>query len=530
MKSPVKYITIIAFIAVAALISVLLVLPEDFFKTKKAEFHQTRYLRPVLQNDDFDALDNMAELVAATKSDQMKINLDDGEIAVAVLSEDFDKDGSQEQVIAYRNLLKENNPIYLTYIDYQEDTKLYNRVWSGPSAAVRPGTVSLFTQDLTGDRSVCIIITGMNSNGEHTITVFKVARNYTAVTSAAAATSALSGGAVISRIADIRIDGTISIIETERTQAYQLGLTNGASFDIRGRGRDVSSSNEFDQIEITYSYNPDLERYVQKTVNRIPGAQVETAYLRRLLGGNAAEFEQFISGLWYRVAPDMSINNSQYIYFDTNGREIIFYDKSTQQVYKWLSSTSTRYGLYVSSQNISVTTLRRVMDIELESIDSIRVKVFEDVRMKITLSAPWDGSYRKSASSKKSDENAALPVEPYINAAYNGSLAGIVFSSNGEYVLNVSERIESGRYTFFALDRQEYLELLPEDTQADPPNAKTFDGAAGNEKKLREVYRVDRQAASIDGKSESFSLQRVRLSAGGVQEFHEDPIIFNLSE
>lgn len=523
MKSPVKYITIIVFIAAAALVSVLLVLPKDFFQPQKAEFRQTRYLRPVSQNDGLDALDNTVELAAATESERMKINLDDGEIAVAILSEDFDKDGSQEQVIAYRNLLKENNPIYLTYIDYQEDTKLYNRVWSGPSAAVRPGTVSLFTQDLTGDRSACIVLTGMNSSGEHTMTVFKVTKKFIPAASGAP-------DAAISKIADIRIDGTISIIETERTQAYQLGLTNGASFDIRGRGRDTSSSNEFDQIEITYSYNPGLGRYVQKTVNHIPGAQVETARLRRLLSGNTTEFEQFISGLWYRATPDMSINNSQYIYFDTNGREIIFYDRSTQQVYKWLSSTSTRYGLYVSSQNISVTTLRRVMDIELESIDSIRVKVFEDVRMKITLSAPWDGSYRKSASLKKSDENAVLPVEPYIDAAYNGSLAGIVFSSNGEYVLNVSGRTQSGRYTFFVLDRQEYLELRPQYTQAAPPNVKTLAGAAGNGRKVREVYRVDRHTASTNGDGESFSLRRVRLGTGGEEEFHEDPIVFNLSE
>jgi hypothetical protein len=106
----------------------------------------------------------------------------------------------------------------------------------------------------------------------------------------------------------------------------------------------------------------------------------------------------------------MSISNDQYIYFDTAGRELIFYDKSTQQVYTWLSSTSTRYGLYISSQNISVATLRRVMDIELESIDSIRVKVFEDVRMKIGLNAPWDGSYRKSTSIKKTNTADNLTV------------------------------------------------------------------------------------------------------------------------
>ncbi|MDR2343793.1 MAG: pallilysin-related adhesin [Spirochaetaceae bacterium] len=511
MKRTFRYITIIALFATALLISILLFLPEDFFETKKTEFRHTQSLRPVLQNDGFDAFDDSLELSAALESERLKVDLEDGEIAIAMLTEDFDRDGSEEQVIAYRNLLKENNPVYLTYIDYQEDTKLYRRTWNGSSSAVRPGTVSLFTQDLTGDRTVCVILTGLNSNGEHTMTAFKITKNKP------------DDGTVIAKIADIRIDGTISIIETERTQAYQMGLTAGTSFDIRGRGRDTSSSGEFDQIVITYTYNPALGRYVQKATERIPGAQVAGARLSRLLGGNTTEFEQYVSGLWYRIAPDMSINDRQYIYFDTSGREIIFYDNSTQQVYKWLSSTSTRYGLYISSQNISVTTLRRVMDLEVESLDSIRVKVFEDVRMKIEFSASWDGSYRKAAASKKSDETAILPVKAYIDATYNGPLGRIQFSPNGEYALTVSGKAQSGRYTFFMLARQEYLELLPETGKAAEPDP-------ADRKKTREVYRVDREVPAEDAAGEAFSLRRVRLGAGGVQEFHEDPITFNISE
>jgi hypothetical protein len=513
MKNAAKYITIVAFVAAAAMVLVLMLLPGDFFQTKKTKFRQTRYLKPVLQNEDFYPLDNSADLAAVAEIERAKVNLADGEIAVAVLTEDFDKDGGEEQVIAYRNMLQENNPIYITYIDYEEATKLYKRLWSGLGTVARHGTVSLFTQDLTGERDACMILTGMNANGEHTLTAFKLGGLDS------------SGGLVISRIADIRIDGTISIVEAERTQAYQLGLTSGASFDIKGRGRDTSSSNEFDQIEITYSYNPMLGRYVQKSVNRIPDAQVEVARRGKLLGGSTAEFEQFIGGLWYRMAPDMPAGNSQYIYFDTSGREIIFYDKSTQQVYKWLSSTSTRYGLYISSQNISVTTLRRVMDIELESTDSIRIKVFEDVRMKITLSAPWDGSYRKSTSLKNPEETALAPVSPYIDAEYNGSLGGISFSSNGQYALDVSGKSQTGRYTFFMLEGEEYLELLPDSGEETSPY--TVDA---NAKKTREVYRVGREAAPEEEGGRNLSLRRVRLSASGVQQFHEDTITFKIPE
>jgi hypothetical protein len=478
----------------AALISVLLILPKDLFEPKKNDFRQTRYIRPVSQDDDFGRLTSVDDLNAIPNSAREGVNLEDGEIAAASLSEDFDGDGNEELIIAYRNMLVENNPIYLTYIDYDESAEQYKRVWSSPTQVTRPGTISLFTKDLTGDRSVCIVLTGMNGDGEHTMSVFKIPKR--------------DNSSVINKIADIKIDGTILINEVERTQAYQLGLTNGVSFDIRCRGRDTDSQGEFDMVEVTYSYNPVTGRYVRSGTRRVPGAQVEAARLSRLLNANAAEFEQYVAGLWYRVTPDSAANSSQYIYFDTPGRELIFYDNNTQQVYKWLSSTSTRYGLYVSSQNISVGTLRRVMDIELEAIDSIRIKVFEDVRMKIGLNAPWDGTYRKTSSANKTVEPQS--VAAHVDAEYSTPLGPAVFLPDGNYRFEISGQVQTGRYAFFMLDGAEYLELLP--------------AAASGEGAVRDVYRVDR--ADTGG----FSLRRVRLSATGALEFREDPIAFRTPE
>jgi hypothetical protein len=494
MKNTSKYMTIFAFLIAAALISVLLVLPKDLFEPEKNVFWQARYIRPASRDDDFGKMASADDLIAVQENRRDGVNLADGEIAAASLSEDFDGDGSEELVIAYRNMLVENNPIYLTYIDYDENAKQYKRVWSAPTQITRPGTISLFTKDLMGDRSVCIVLTGMNGDGEHTMAIFKISQQ--------------DENNGINKIADIKIDGTLSIIEVERTQAYQLGLTNGVSFDIRGRGRDTDSSGEFDMIEVTYSYNRNIGRYVRSDTRRVPGSQIEAARLSRLLNANATEFEQFVAGLWYRITPDATANSSQYIYFDTPGRELIFYDNNTQQVYKWLTSTSTRYGLYVSSQNISVGTLRRVMDIELEAIDTIRVKVFEDVRMKIGLSAPWDGTYRKSSSVNKTVE--PQPVEAYIDAEYSTPLGMTAFMPDGSYRFELSGQVQTGRYTFFMLEGAEYLKLLPD--------------AVNGEKRERDVYRVDR--ADTGG----FSLRRVRLGATGVQEFREDPVMFRPPE
>jgi hypothetical protein len=162
----------------------------------------------------------------------------------------------------------------------------------------------------------------------------------------------------------------------------------------------------------------------------------------------------------------------------------------------------------VSSQNISVTTLRRFLDIELESLESIRVKVFEDVRLKIGVSAPWDGSYRKAGNA---EHTAALSegggAIPHLDAAYDGSIGRIAFSSDGNYTLSSGGIAQQrGKYAFFMLDRQELLELRPQSGTS------------------HETYRVEHSDGREAGAYESLTLVRIRLGTGGIQELHEATI------
>jgi hypothetical protein len=287
-----------------------------------------------------------------------------------------------------------------------------------------------------------------------------------------------------------------------------MGLTNGQSYTIAAYGRDYESSNILDQVEITYSYNTTNGLYEQTSLARLPGSQVEQRRVRELLNGAPGEFESFITGLWYYVSPQGTLDSRQYIYFDPGSRELIFYGDEIQQVFTWQNSSPTRYGLYVSSQNISVTTLRRFLDIELESLESIRVKVFEDVRLKIGVSAPWDGSYRRAENAER---NPALAGEsrvlPHFNAAYDGSIGRMVFSSDGNYTLSTAGVVQQrGKYAFFKLDSQELLELRPQN---------------GNS---HETYRVEHGAGQEEGLPENLTLVRIRLGTRGVQELHEADI------
>jgi hypothetical protein len=498
------FITAFIFVLTALVIGVLFFAPERIFN--RSERHsgrpskQTRIVIPQnrLQEDAYDE-DYLAEKLAYEDNRNAKVALGEGETVVSVLTQDFDRDLQDEQIIAYRNLSESGSPIYITYVRYDDQEGGYKRIWNSPTIITVPGTVSLYTQDLLGDRSVSVIITGINAIGEHTLMALRKDED---------PDTAGKESAPFTKIAEIRIDGSIAIQETERTQAYQRGLAKGQSFTIAAYGRDNASANILDQIEITYVYNPAKAFYEQSKITRMPGTQIEQRRVRNLLDGNPEVFERFIDGLWYYAGADGTPDNRQYIYFDLPKRELIFYGDDSQQVFTWLHSSSTRYGIYISSQNISVTTLRRSLNIELESLDSIRIKVSEDVRLKLGVNDSWDGSYRKAGSAIAGLSDDVRSVVPYLDASFDGSIGKLVFGKNGFYELYAQGTVRKGKYTFFALDEHELLELRP-------------GGITGL---ARETYLVSWQVPESSAGSRTLTLTRVRLGAGGIQEVHEAAI------
>jgi hypothetical protein len=519
---------IVSLLTVFCIIFLVIYPPSKWLTGKTGETPEARIIIPRVINSEAGAGENQAERVAREEQLAVKVPLENGEIMAAVLNDDWDEDQQEEQLVAYRNLLEIDGPIFLTYIGYDSKIRGFRRLWSAPTAASRPGTISLYSQDLVGDRSVCALLSGMNSLGEHTLTIFrKTPENERAGREADIP--------LWTKIAELRIDGSISVRETERTQAYQLGIARGASFSISAYGRDYDSANIMDQIEITYVYNPVNGLYEQSRITRVPGNQIEQRRVQELLG-NSRVFEEFITGLWYYVTPQGTIDSRQYIYFDPLSREIIFYADETQQIFTWQASSATRYGIYINSQNISVTTLRRFIDIELESLDSLRVKVVEDVRLRFGVSTPWDGSYRK-ASPQENQNASREQKDTYIDALYDSSIGKTRFFPDGNYELASGGTIRSGKYIFFQIGGREILELRSTDQrpaeQRSPEGFSAMSGANGAPEAqgadTRETYLVQYPAGeNFPGKT--MTLLRVRIGARGVQETHEGSITLTLSE
>jgi hypothetical protein len=463
----------------------------------KIDKYRTRVIVPSLENnasgEDNTWMEHMDEYA-------LKAPLEEEEQIISALNFDFYNDMMEEQLIAFRSRLAPGQ-VSIAYVSYDEQSKTYRRFWNAATAASMPGTVSMYTLDLLGDRRDCVILTGMNADGKHTLTAFhKVERE--------------DYNRPFVKIAEIQVDGSINIQETERPMAYRQGIAKGQPFTIIAYGHDTESDNMLDRIEIEYAYNPAKEFYEQVRVTRISGSQIEQRRVREILSGQPRVFEEFINDLWYHVSPSGTIDKSQYLYFDPANREIIFFGEETQQIFSWQSSNATRYGLYITSQNIAVTTLRRFLDIEMESLDSIRMRVFEDVRLKIGISASWDGSYRRAGKVYAND----APPRPYADASYDSSMGRLRFYPNGDYELNSSDATAKGRYAFFRVHDRELLELRPDRNGSLQPGQ-------NNEDRL--IYRIARPAnAGNSGanSTENFSLIKVRLSPVGIQELQEGQV------
>jgi hypothetical protein len=418
-----------------------------------------------------------------------KIPLENNEILTAVISRESEEGNAEEQFAAYINAAAPEKGVYITFIGYDSQSGRYRRMWNEAAAATRIETVSLSIQDLIGDRNNCVIVTGMNDRNEHTMTVFRKSPGQTQ-------------DQPFKNIIELQIDGSIIIQESGRSLAYQQGITSGQSFNIAAYSHDNTSGNMLDQIETIYSYNPSSEKYEQIRLTRIPGSQIEQQRLRELLSGTPGVFENFISDLWYYVSPQGTIDLRQYIFFDPSGREIIFFGDEAQQVFRWQTSTPTRYGLYARSQNVSISTLLRFIDIELESLDSIRLRVIEDVRLPITVSTTWDGSYRRAGTiNQKKPVSRILPA---IEAQYDSVWGRIQFYETGGYTISSGGALRRGYYVFYTVNENNLLELRP-DT-----------GSSGAEDRM--VYKIDTSANA------AIILSRVRIGNTGIHDMLEPPV------
>jgi hypothetical protein len=489
-KNRMRIVTTTVFLLTAAGIGALIWLPHDFFSGPAGQtINQTRVVIP----QSIDSGGNPSGLVEnqnVEESSAARVPFSENEAVISIITRDFDHDSLEEQIIAYRNIQERDAPIYITYADVDENG-VYSRIWTAPAAANRVSSLILYSEDLIGDGGICVLVSGMNGSGEQTLTVFR--KNNDVYLRLA------SPEETFSKIAEFIIEGSIAVQELQRSRDYQQ---EGQPLTIFTYGRDYESVNMLDQIETTYIYNPLSGLYEQARMVKVPGSQIEQRRVSELLNA-PGKFEEFIGGLWRLTRED---GRKQYVYFNPSKGEMILYANNTEEVFTWQESNPTRYGLHIIGRNSSLSKLRCTVNIELESLDSIRLRVFQDAYLRTGPAVMWDGSYQKMQT--LAEGAGEKHPAPYLEGAFKTGEGGIALSRDGSYELyETGEKIiHNGKYVFFTVGGNEVLELRPQ--------------SAAQDGFRRETLKVDRT------ENDGIALTRIRIGTRGIQEL-EPPVLFN---
>ena len=368
------------------------------------------------------------------------------EVILDTQSVNLDQDEGDEQILTVRKTDNTGDRLSIVVADYVPQRKGWVRAWEGSTLATKLTTFQVLTEDLIGDHNLDIVCMGMDDSNSATITVFRRVEG--------PESELLSFTPICSISAD-----SIMINRLERTEGYQLGQTNGTSWPIEAYRHEGDSANLLDQVKTTYTWDFRRSTYVESGSELIPGAQVEREAAARVLTGREADFESFLEGAWYESGKASSDPTARIIVFDKSAGSIIFYSPDNQEDFEWNESHSTHYGLYVGCQNESVANLRRLMDIELTGANSISVRVFEDINVKIDSQGSWDGTYVKFSHQAGADRTLAQGPGFKLSGTYRGSDGSVLGFEGQRFTLQTGEKARKGGYVLYTLGGETVLQL-----------------------------------------------------------------------
>ena len=381
----------------------------------------------------------------------VQLNMD--ETLITTLSIDLNSDTFEDQIVAVK---KANNPNIVIIIGlYNSKTSEYQRFTEIQTSIFQVKTFSLMTMDLAGNHTNTLVCTGFSSNNDSILQAYnpKVERNRFSIV----------------KIIDLKTDGTIFIQQAQRNDNYSIYNMNAECFPIiMYSTEETPEGTDFEQVQTTYEWNKKTEVYEPTATTRLSSKKIAAKELARILDGTVSTFTNFLDGLWYRTN---TTGQQRYIFFDPKSEEIIFFDQAIQEVYDWLNNTLRKNGVYISASNKSISNLVRYFDIALVSVDEIRVRVRDDVRMIIGTDTLWDGVYKKtsqkmnSVQSKTTATNIIKTMEEGAGK-WNFQDNSVVFT-DGVFSLSNKDKKESGVYTHTTLFNTDLIQF-----RADQENCK----------------------------------------------------------
>jgi len=434
------------------------------------------------------------------------IPLEPNETLLDLYSFNLDYDDEEEQVLVIRESDDAKGIIKVVLADYSPFNRKWTRSWKGSSLVTKNKTFQVSVNDLIGDHNLNIVCTGMNDSNEQTMTIYWKSQELDQ-----------KQGTTFLKVFE-QAGSAVIVEEVERPDSYKLGQSNADSWPISVWKADAASGNYLDQLKELWRWSFTDKAYVLISTESIPGASIARKKAESILDGTAETFKLFLDGTWYKESIDPLSPAAQFITFQSRDESLLFSGDGLIEVYGWENSNPTRYGLYIASRNQSVRNLRRLMDIELASADSINVRVFQDYRIKADISGRWDGRYRKLGA----EIATAFKRVPAMATTGMMDLRGIYESDDGmklllegsTYRMEALAGIETGNTAIYTLDGKTILDMRYTQSNGGPPSRRSWIA----ESTLK---------TSPDGTMiKLLTLQEVRIGILGIEPSQDQPIVF----
>ncbi len=369
---------------------------------------------------------------------------------------DFE-DEEDEQILVVRRTNDSAGKLRVVLADYSPLTRRWTRAWEGETLATKIKTFQLSIQDLIGDHNLNIICQGINESNEQTMTVFWKSNDAKSAQGLYFSTVFAAAG------------NNVELQTTERPESYKLGQSNAESFPIllwRADGAGVTApagALSLDKIKETWNWDFSLKSYKKTSEEKITGSSTNQLLVDSILDGNIDTFTGFLDGIWYKESIDPLTSQALFITFQIRDKTLFFSGEGSLELFQWETSDLNRYGIYISCRNQSVQNLRRLINIELSSPNSIAVNVFQDLRIKAEIAKKWDGTYRRLsdeiAKSSRKPPSTAVESKDRMTGAYSASDGSILNLDYPNYSLNASSQKEEGIYTVFSISGTTVLDM-----------------------------------------------------------------------
>ena len=338
------------------------------------------------------------------------------ETLISTLTVDFDGDSYDDQIAAVRKAGSQY--IFLIVGLYRAENNSYERKGEIPTPISRIRTFSYNTIDMIGNHKMALVYQGIKNDGDSVMQIFLCKKR--------------GASAEIKKIGDFSSDGTIFIQQTERSDAYELSQVWGAPYTVWVYSSDKAEnrsaySDGVSQIQTEYRWDAEKELYVQSRQLRIEGSRMAAKELSRIQNGTIETFAQFLDGLWYKTNTSDAIPS--YIYFNYSDKEVIFLSEDTESVYSWEESSLRRSGIYLTTVNMIIASIKRRFDIMVTGVNEISVHVHDNIGMLVRENNQWDGTYKKMSFQSTFGEGKV----PLAHAEYMERLSenGPWFDANG---------------------------------------------------------------------------------------------------